>query len=142
MSDTEPTRTHWTLYLLAISVIFFASVALYKTTIEGSAASQGSKGYSPVEFLLTPCKLSHEYVSCTVNPDAKVTGPSIFDLKLIRSITALPMPKDKGGKVLIETCIEVDLVDCENGYIETSSFEESTKLVQQIDKWHNSYGGN
>jgi len=141
MSDTEPSRTHWTLYLLAISVVFFASVALYKTTIEDSAASQRSKDYSPVEFLTTPCRLSHEYVSCIVNPDAKVTGPSIFDLKLIRSITALPMPKDEGGKVLIETCTKVDLVDCENGYIETSSFKESTELVHQIDEWHNSYGG-
>ncbi len=130
MSNTESTRTHWVWYLLAISVVFFASVALYKTT-------SGPYDDLPPTFLNAPCSLSHgQYVSCTVNPDAKVTGPSMFDVKLITGIESIP---GKRPVVLIQEC-KRDLTDCTKAYVHTKSNIDAVALTKQIEQWQKKYG--
>ncbi len=132
MSDTEPVRTHWTWYFLAISVVFFAAVALYKTT-------DSPYDDLPPHFLNAPCSLSHgQYVTCTVNNEVKVTGPSIFDVKLITGVEPLPGNRPS---VSIQEC-EHDLTDCTTAYVHTKSNIEAVGLTKQIEQWQKEYGRN
>lgn len=131
MSNTESTRTHWVWYFLAISVVFFASVALYKTT-------DSPYDDLPPYFLNAPCSLSHgQYVTCTVNDEAKVTGPSIFDVNLITGVEPLPGNRPS---VSIQEC-KHNLTDCTKAFVNTKSNIEAVALAKQIEQWRKEYGG-
>ena len=130
-ADTESTRTDPAWYVLAFLVLFFAAGALL-------ARSTDTEATLPPHFLNAPCSLSHgHYVTCTVNNEAKVTGPSIFDVKLITWVEALP--SNRLPSVFIQEC-KSDKTDCKKAFVNTKSNIEAVALTKQIQEWQKKYG--